>query len=346
MDAGQCRISIRQSIGRVGAMLRRHAVTSSTSAKYRAHWHQWRQFTREMGWSRWLTSRNASRRLGYFATHCWAQGTNKDNKGNQHSSILLKIASIKWFHRCYRDLQLPTTPRLTLLLQGIKRLSSPKQKKQPITTPFLRLLRRTLDFSRPRQRLLWGCVLIGYFFMLRRSEFLRIGHRRHFYCLKNRNAFYSDKHGKQVKFRSATSVTIGLEGAKNDQYGRGAWRTMHASGDDSICPLRGLHHVKKARRDLHLHPEAHLCGDLTSQAVTQAIKRTARLAGVPPSKYSTHSIRIGGSTALVAGGADRLSIKLLGRWASNCFEEYPRQSAKASAGLSTRMVQHRESITR
>ncbi|KAE8978124.1 hypothetical protein PF011_g23377 [Phytophthora fragariae] len=299
-----------------------------------------------MGWSRWLKSTNSSRRLGYYATFCWARGNNRLNRGNQHSTIILKISSIKWLHRRYQDLLIPTTPRLSLLLQGIKRLSAPKHKKQPITTQFLRLLHRTLDLSRPRHRLLWGSILIGYFFMLRRSEYLMVDHTRHFYCLKTSNAFFSDKDGKQAKEARATSVTIGLEGAKNDQYGRGAWRTMHASGDNLICPLRGLYHIKRARKELHIQSNPHLCGSLSSQTVSKALKQTARRAGVPASAYATHSIRIGGATALVAGGADRLSVKLLGRWASDCFEEYPRLSAKASTGLSRRMVNRRESSPR
>ncbi|KAG1709867.1 hypothetical protein DVH05_016882 [Phytophthora capsici] len=182
--------------------------------------------------------------------------------------------------------------------------------------------------------------------MLRRSEYLMIGRTRHFYCLKASNAFFSDKDGKAVKYALATSVTIGLEGAKNDQYGRGAWRTMHASGDPLICPLLGLYNIIQARRNLHMRSEIHLCGNLSAKTVSNTLKRTAALAGVSPQAYATHSIRIGGATSLVAGGADRLSIKLLGRWASNCFEEYPRQSAKASLGLARRMVQHRESTTR
>ncbi|POM59344.1 hypothetical protein PHPALM_31937 [Phytophthora palmivora] len=335
------RDTARRSIRRMGSMLIRHALAESTTAKYRSHWRQWCRFTTAMGWSRWLTSANSSRRLGYFATLCWAQGANSRREGNQYSTINLKLASIKWFHRRYQDIELKTTPRLALLLQGIKRLSHPRRKKQPITMPFLRLLHRNLDLSRPRQRLLWGSILIGFFFMLRRSEYLVVENTRHFYCLKDRNVFFSDKHGKQVNQSSATSVTIGLEGAKNDQYGRGAWRTMHASGDQIVCPLRGLRHIKKARKELGMIADVHLCGNLSSQDMNRAIKRTAKLAGVPPSCYATHSVRIGGATALVAGGADRLSIKLLGRWASNCFEEYPQQSAKASAGLSTRMVQNR-----
>ncbi|KAF1792099.1 hypothetical protein GQ600_27887 [Phytophthora cactorum] len=48
--------------------------------------------------------------LGYFATFCWAQGTNRHNKDNQHSTIILKLASINWFHRRYRDLLIRRPP--------------------------------------------------------------------------------------------------------------------------------------------------------------------------------------------------------------------------------------------
>ncbi|ETP02516.1 hypothetical protein F441_20432, partial [Phytophthora nicotianae CJ01A1] len=49
------------------------------------------------------------------------------------------------------------------------------------------------------------------------SEYLRVGQYRLFYCLKNSNAFFSDKNGKQVKHELATLVTIGLKDTKNDQ---------------------------------------------------------------------------------------------------------------------------------
>ncbi|OWZ06205.1 LOW QUALITY PROTEIN: hypothetical protein PHMEG_00021579 [Phytophthora megakarya] len=42
-------------------------------------------------------------------------------------------------------------------------------------------------------------------------------------------------------------------------------------------------------------------------------------------KNSTHSLRTGGATAPLSGKADSLSIKLLSRWISRCFEEYPLQ---------------------
>eukprot|EP00644_Phytophthora_capsici_P008700 jgi/Phyca11/111614/e_gw1.20.587.1 len=299
-----------------------------------------------MGWSRWLTASTASNRLGHFATYCWAQGWNTRSTGNQHSTIKLKLASIRWFHRCYKDRRLDSTPRLELLLRGIKRLSTPRRKKQPLTPPFLRLLYRSLSMAKPRQRLLWGSIVIGYFFLLRRSEFLKIGKTRHFYCLKTCNIYFSDDNGRKVNSGIATSVTMGLEGAKNDQFGRGAWRTMNSSGDKLLCPLKGLRHVLRARKLLHQDSNPHLCATLTAQEVAAAIKSTARSIGVPAASYSSHSIRIGGATALASGGADKLAIKHLGRWLSNCYEEYPRLAATHSSGLSQRMVQRGQVITR
>ncbi|ETK80462.1 hypothetical protein L915_13867 [Phytophthora nicotianae] len=62
--------------------------------------------------------------------------------------------------------------------------------------------------SKPRQHLLWGSVTIGYFFLLRRTEFLKTGKTRRLFGLKTINAFFSDDNGKMVARNAATSVTI------------------------------------------------------------------------------------------------------------------------------------------
>jgi hypothetical protein len=234
-------------------------------------------------------------------------------------------------------IDLTSSPDFTILLQGIKRLSPPVQKLQPITPAFLRLLYHRLDLQHQQHRLLWGSVLVGFFFLLRRSEYLRIGRSRHFYCLKYQNVFFSDAEGRPTPEATATPVTIGLEGAKNDQFGRGAWRTMHASGDPVICPVAALKHLKKARR-AGTHKSPYLCGNLTAATMAEALKATAKSIGVPESSYSTHSIRIGGATALLSGQVSSTAIKLLGRWISNCFEQYPTQAANSTTSLSRRMM--------
>ena len=290
-----------------------------------------------MKWSPWLRHCN-SPKLCYYAVYLWHCGSNRSKRGNQYSTIKLKLASVRWYHRRFLGRTIDLSPRLRILLQGIKRQSNPTTKKQPITPAFLRLLRRSLNLSDPRQRLLWGSVLLGYFFLLRRSEYLKIGSTRSFYCLKSSNALFTNEKGSPADPRKATAVTIGLEGSKNDQFGRGAWRTMHKSGDRCLCPVRALHHIFAARRALKMSSHRYLCLDLDAKTVSQALKNTAASIGVSPSNYSTHSLRSGGATALLSGKADSLSIKLLGRWMSSCFEEYPLQSAASTVDLSRRMV--------
>ena len=77
--------------------------------------------------------------------------------------------------------------------KAFKRLSDPVLKKQPVIPAFLRLLRRRLDFMRPLQRLIWGSIVLGFFFLLRRSEYIKIGAKQHDYCLRTTDVFFSDE---------------------------------------------------------------------------------------------------------------------------------------------------------
>lgn len=82
----------------------------------------------------------------------------------------------------------------------------------------------------------------------------------------------------------------------------------------------------------------YVCVDLSSTEMDNALKTTAKVSGVPKSNYATHSIRIGGATALLNDRVDSLSINLVGRWMSRCYEEYLVEAAAATTGMSARMV--------
>ena len=59
------------------------------------------------------------------------------------------------------------------------------------------------------------------------------------------------------------------------------------------------------------------------------------VVGLDVARYSTNSGRVGGATKLLNAGADRLVIKLLGRWLSNTFDEYPMMPADGTNGCSS-----------
>ncbi|ETN15100.1 hypothetical protein F442_02451 [Phytophthora nicotianae P10297] len=73
---------------------------------------------------------------------------------------------------------------------------------------------------------------------------------------------------------------------------------MHKSEDPIICPVAPLKHILRAREEV-ADDSIFLCGETTSADVATALKATATSAGVSAANYSTHSIRIGGATALL-----------------------------------------------
>ncbi|ETK95011.1 hypothetical protein L915_02029 [Phytophthora nicotianae] len=153
------------------------------------------------------------------------------------------------------------------------------------------------------------------------------------------NVFFSDAEGRSSSPYSSISVTIDLEGTMNDQVDREAWRTMRASGDLIICPVKALKAIYKARKATAT-TSPYLCADLSAVLVAKALKETAKAIGVPEDRYSTHSVRIGGATALLSGQASSIAIKPLGRWLSNCYEQYPTHAASFTKTLSRRMTEN------
>lgn len=150
----------------MGSVLRGSAIASTTRTSYRVHWEQWQRFARYMKWSEWLSTdeKDNSTKLGLFVIYCWRYGWHAKQRGNQYGTIQLRLSSIRWYHKTYAGTKIKHSPDFDVLMRGIQRVSDPLLKKQPITPAFLRLLFRRLDFTRPRSRLLWGAVLLAYFF--------------------------------------------------------------------------------------------------------------------------------------------------------------------------------------
>ncbi|OWZ20907.1 hypothetical protein PHMEG_0004635 [Phytophthora megakarya] len=244
---------------------------------------------------------------GCFAIYCWKHGWNQHRHGNTFNIIKPKLASIRWYHKWHLGIDLLTSPDFTILLQGIKRLPPPVHKLQAMTPAFLRLLYHRLDLQQPHHRLLWGSVLVGFFFLLRRSEYLRIGQSRHFYYLKHQNSFFPD--GRKTNNRGQCNFSY--ERIRKSEK-LSIWTGGGVANNARIWrpDLIALKHLNIVRRSAN-HTSRYLYGNLTATAIAKAFKVVAKSMGVPESNYSTHSVRIGGSTALLSGQANVTAIKLL-----------------------------------
>ena len=284
---------------------------------------------------------NNTAQMGAFAVYLWRYGTNRRLVGNTYSTIVGKLSAVRWYHK-----KLGYMPGVNaahgLLLAGIKRMTDPVAKKHPLTPKMLRGLKKQLNLKDPKHQLLWGGLVLGYFFLLRRSEYLKVDGKWFDYVLLLGNIRFYDTSEEQCRPGMATMVGITLKGAKNNQYGRNEVRVQHATGDKVLCPVLAARWIMSAANHFgtSLDEPALSTGSgygVTAEWVIKVLKTLAKSMGLDPANYSSHSVRIGGATILLNAGCDPLIIKLLGRWLSNCFEEYPVLLARGIVGVSQLM---------
>ena len=279
--------------------------------------------------------------MGAYAVYLWRFGMNKNLRGNAYSTIVGKLSAVRWYHR-----RLGYVPAVNaahgLLLSGIKRMTSPVTKKHPLTPKMLRALKGKLKLTNPKDQLLWGGIVLGYFFLLRRSEYLKVNGKWFPYVLQLGDIRFYDTNEDECPAHVARIVGIKLKGAKNNQYGRNEIRFQHATSDPILCPVMAARWIARAAKHYGtgpLDPALSMGGGsgVSAAWIIKVLKALAQSMGLDPKRYSSHSVRIGGSTILLNAGCDPLIIKLLGRWLSNCFEEYPVLLAQGTMGVSRLM---------
>jgi hypothetical protein len=224
--------------------------------------------------------------------------------------------TIHWYHRALVGYKPETDAGHALLMQALKRLSKPVVKKHPLTGIMLRGIFDLLDMSQSGHQLVWDLLLIGYFFLLRCGEFLKVDGKWKKNVLLFGDAQFNDGNERPCKVRHATMVGIVLRGGKNNQFGRNEIRYQFATGDPLLCPVRGLARIRIANRAHKTQPREPIARASPNHGVenghiVQLLKEVATTLGLNPSNYSTQ-IRIGGSTALLNSGANPLVINCSG----------------------------------
>ncbi|OWY95836.1 hypothetical protein PHMEG_00034058 [Phytophthora megakarya] len=228
-------------------------------------------------------------------------GMNGSSKGNTYSTICGKLCAIRT-----AGYDPGVNARHAILLRGIRRFTNPVTKQLPLTVEILRVIFEDLDLTILRNQLLWGGLLLGYFFLLSRSEYLFIGSKVHSYIVRL----------EEMRFH-------------------------HLSGDKLLCPVRAARWIRRGASAFKTPDDAPALsmqhGEITAENAASTIRRAASKLGLEPTRLSTHTVRIGAGMALLNTGTDRLLIKLIGKWLYNAFEAYPVLNTKGSAGMSHRM---------
>lgn len=169
------------------------------------------------GMSPWLTGdQNAdSTQLIAFAILCWYRADG--SRDNSASTILSKLGHISWYHRRIYGYSVGLHAGHRLAMQGMSRLSPAPRRKRPVSAILLRRIRSNCDFKSENDRVLWGAAVVGFFFLLRRSEYLTDHGTSKSYAIQRRDVtFWTREGGTAVSANTAYIVQVKFRGSKTD----------------------------------------------------------------------------------------------------------------------------------
>ena len=145
-------------------------------------------------------------------------------------------------------------------------------------------------------------------------------------------------------FKDVVGCLVNIRSAKNDAAGRGHryYFEKSAPGDQSLyCIVWTLWRYSQIA-----HPTAgrsffyiqEVNWTLKPAYLNQRLKHMAGMYGLDASRVSSHSLRIGGATALAAAGLHEYEIKQMGGWKSDVFLDYARNTTEMFARARTALA--------
>jgi site-specific recombinase XerD len=215
--------------------------------------------------------------------------------GQKVSAIGVERAAIGAAHRLagYDD---PTrTEVIRALWQGITRQKGmPPKKKAPVTRDELRAMVEALPASLTGQRDR-ALLLLGFAGAFRRSELVAVD-------------------VDDIHINAEAKITI--KRSKTDQEGHGMVKSIPASPDPVLDPVRALRDwlnaaaIKSGPVFRQIDRWGHVRDRrLTAQSVTLIVKAAAEAAGLEPRQFAGHSLRAGFITAAAEAGAHEWEIQ-------------------------------------
>ena len=209
------------------------------------------------------------------------------------------------------------------IMKGAQRVCrSSKFSRLPLTKSHIRdilLVLDRCDFSVEDARMFSAALLMGYFGLLRASEYLRSS--------TNNSSFLRVK---DVKFICSTCSTkpermkLRLRKTKTRQF---ECTYVNIFSQDSVyCPVIMLQKYLANRilgTDSPLFCFAR--APVFVKDFNAMLKHALKIAGYDPLKFSSHSLRSGGATIAADANVPSWTIKSMGRWKSNSYLTYIKQ---------------------
>lgn len=189
-----------------------------------------------------------------------------------------------------------------------------------------------------------GALETAWFYMLRAKEFAGSGGVD--YDMIVRVRFSAE--GQIAAWGKATEVTLQFRKTKADQLCFGDVKLLKATGKRHLCPVEALERVRmmwpqrfteghgEAKKPLFRWASGRV---LTRLEIQVLLQKAAAGVGLPPSRFMSHSLRIGGATALYQATMDVELVKRMGRWSSSAVHRYLQDGGGVIPKVAERMAE-------
>lgn len=207
------------------------------------------------------------------------------------------------------------------VIRGMQRVKGTVvNKKMPITPGILLKIKPMLNFTVTKDVNFWAACLVGFFGMLRRSNFLP----------PSTTTFDPSKHlRRQDVIKVPKGFVLKIRWSKTIQNKeRVNWVPIPDLHGHPLCPSKALADA------LHQSQSAPSIGPvfvstvndkiipLTANAFVARLKQVLGSVGIQPSQYAGHSLRRGGASWALQSGIPKEVIMIMGDWKSDAVFQY------------------------
>lgn len=240
------------------------------------------------------------------------------SKPYRYATILSHLSSISFMHKAKGFQEISDSFLIQKILTGIKNSQIPRQPLLPINKAKLHLIVDQIPnaTNHTYERLMYTAMfLLMYHACLRIGEVVPSTHAHNILSYQD-IAFESNS--------KLTSLYITFQSYKHSN-GKTPTLKLEQSSEGRYCPVKALLYYlhKRGSQPGPLFSLPHQ--QLSRLQVANFLKKLLSLAALQPSRFNTHSLRIGRTTDLAhSNQVSELDIQSIGRWKSTAYKHYIR----------------------
>ena len=317
----------------------------STKKAYQSAWERWCSWSSRQGWaSPYLSHRedqvlNENKVLGYLGYIGWL--------GASVATLKQAVFALKDAHKRagYGDAT-SKMYRVWIVIGSLERQAPRRPRRLGVTVEMLRWIGQHLDegsrsFGELKVdcRMLKAALLTAWFFMLRAREFSDSSGVDEEMIVR----------GEDIQLKKNETgeweVTLQFRKTKADQEAFGTCKTMLSTDIKHVCVVGALRSFQEVAGRRFDGPESHLplfrwaSGKVLKRLEIQNIlQRAAKAVGLPADRFQSHSLRIGGASALYQATGEIELVKRTGRWTSSAVQRYLHDDGDVVKGLARKMA--------